>query len=129
MLTTGSNPVFAVRNFMRDFQNSVNYGSWASNYGSGFMKWMRAAYDVWTKSGEYQDYVALGGGWTRIEAGTKKGANDYRSALYKGYNTSSMGNAVKWAGQKVWDTVTLSRLNEVIEQTSRFAEYRYGKHA
>lgn len=129
MLTTGSNPVFAVRNFMRDFQNSVNYGSWASNYGSGFMKWMRAAYDVWTKSGEYQDYVALGGGgWTRIEAGTKKGANDYRSALYKGYNTSSMGNAVKWAGQKVWDTVTLSRLNEVIEQTSRFAEYRYGKH-
>ena len=39
-----------------------------------------------------------------------------------------MGNAVKWAGQKVWDTVTLSRLNEVIEQTSRFAEYRYGKH-
>ena len=129
MLTTGSNPVFAVRNFMRDFQNSVNYGSWASNYGSGFMKWMRAAYDVWTKSGEYQDYVALGGGgWTRIEAGTKKGANAYRSALYKGYNTSSMTNAVKWAGQKVWDTVTLSRLNEVIEQTSRFAEYRYGKH-
>lgn len=129
MLTTGSNPVFAVRNFMRDFQNSVNYGSWASNYGSGFMKWMRAAYDVWTKSGEYQDYVALGGGgWTRIEAGTKKGANAYRSALYKGYNTSSMANAVKWAGQKVWDTVTLSRLNEVIEQTSRFAEYRYGKH-
>ena len=129
MLTTGSNPVFVVRNFMRDFQNSVNYGSWASNYGSGFMKWVRAAHDVWTKSGEYQDYVALGGGgWTRIEAGTKKGANAYRSALYKGYNTSSMANAVKWAGQKVWDTVTLSRLNEVIEQTSRFAEYRYGKH-
>lgn len=129
MLTTGSNPVFVVRNFMRDFQNSVNYGSWASNYGSGFMKWVRAAHDIWTKSGEYQDYVALGGGgWTRIEAGTKKGANAYRSALYKGYNTSSMANAVKWAGQKVWDTVTLSRLNEVIEQTSRFAEYRYGKH-
>lgn len=129
MLTTGSNPVFVVRNFMRDLQNSVNYGSWASNYGSGFMKWLSAAREVWTKSGEYQDYVALGGGgWTRIEAGTKKGANAYRSALYKGYNTSSMANAVKWAGQKVWDTVTLSRLNEVIEQTSRFAEYRYGKH-
>ncbi len=129
MLTTGSNPVFVVRNFMRDLQNSVNYGSWASNYGSGFMKWLSAAREVWTKSGEYQDYVALGGGgWTRIEAGTKKGANAYRSALYKGYNTSSMANAVKWAGQKVWDTVTLSRLNEVIEQTSRFAEYRYGRH-
>lgn len=36
MLTTGSNPVFAVRNFMRDFQNSVNYGSWASNYYNGW---------------------------------------------------------------------------------------------
>lgn len=129
MLTTGSNPVFAVRNFMRDFQNSVNYGSWASNYGTGLAKWLRASYDVWRKSGEYQDYVALGGGgWTRIEAGTKKGASDYRSALYKGYSTSTVGNAAKWAGEKVWNTLTFSRLNEVIEQTSRFAEYKYGQH-
>ena len=129
MLTTGSNPVFAVRNFMRDFQNSVNYGSWASNYGTGLAKWLRASYDVWRKSGEYKDYVALGGGgWTRIEAGTKKGASDYRSALYKGYSTSTVGNAAKWAGEKVWNTLTFSRLNEVIEQTSRFAEYKYGKH-
>lgn len=129
MLTTGSNPVFATRNFMRDFQNSVNYGSWASNYGTGLIKWLRASYDVWRRSGEFQDYVALGGGgWTRIEAGTKKGINAYRSALYAGYNTSSVGNAAKWAGQKIWNTLTFSRLNEVIEQTSRFAEYKYGKH-
>ena len=128
-LTTGSNPVFTVRNFMRDFQNSVNYGSWASNYGTGLARWLRAAYDVWRRNGEYQDYVALGGGgWTRIEAGTKKGAGDYRSALYKGYSTSTVGNAAKWAGKKVWNTLTFSRLNEIIEQTSRFAEYKYGKH-
>ena len=129
MLTTGSNPVFAVRNFMRDFQNSVNYGSWASNYGSGFVKWLRAAYDVWTKDGGYQDYVAMGGGgWTRIETGTKKGTNAYRAALYGGYNTASASNAVRWAGQKLWETVTFSRLNEVIEQTSRYAEYKFGRH-
>ena len=129
MLTTGSNPVFTVRNFMRDFQNSVNYGSWASNYGSGLLKWLRAAYDIWKQIGEYTDYVALGGGgWTRIEAGTKKGANDYRSALYKGYNTSTVGNTVKWAGEKAWNAITFSRLNEIIEQTSRYAEYKYGQH-
>lgn len=28
----------------------------------------------------------------------------------------------------MWNTLTFSRLNEIIEQTSRFAEYKYGKH-
>lgn len=128
-LTTGSNPVFALRNFMRDFQNTVNYGTWATNYATGFAKWLRASYDIWTNGGEYKDYVALGGGgWTRIEAGTKKGAEDYRAALYKGYERSTPGKTAKWVGKKLWNTVTLARLNEVVEQTSRYAEYKYGKH-
>ncbi len=42
MLTTGSNPLFSGRNFMRDFQTSVNYGSWASNYVTGAAKWLGA---------------------------------------------------------------------------------------
>lgn len=128
-LTTGSNPVFALRNFLRDFQNSTNYGSWASNYVTGVGKWLLASYDVWRNHGEYQDYVALGGGgWTRIEAGTKKGNADYKAALFKGYERSTPGRALKWAGKKLWNTVTLARLNEVVEQTSRYAEYKYGKH-
>lgn len=128
-LTTGSNPVFAVRNFMRDFQNSVNYGSWASNYASGAVKWLAAAYDVWRNRGEYQDYVSLGGGgWTRIETGTRKGSAEIKGALYKGYNTRNVGSTIKWAGQKLWNAITLSRLNEIVEQTSRYAEYKYGKH-
>ncbi len=128
-LTTGSNPVFALRNFLRDFQSSTNYGSWASNYITGLGKWLRSAYDVWRGKGEYKDYVALGGGgWTRIEAGTKKGAEDYRAALYKGYDRSTPGRALKWAGKKLWNTVTLARLNEIVEQTSRYAEYKYGQH-
>jgi hypothetical protein len=128
-LTTGSNPIFGARNFLRDFQSSVNYGSWASNYGSGMAKWMKAAYDVWTQKGEYKDYIALGGGgWTQIYAGKQKSADEYRAALYKGYNTSNAGRTVKYAGKKLWETVTLAKLNEVIEQTSRYAEYKYGKH-
>ncbi len=127
-LTTGSNPVFAIRNFLRDFQKSVTYGSWASNYVTGTGKWLRAAWDVWREKGEYGDYKALGGGgWNRIETGSRKGAEAYRGDLFKGYNTSNVGRTAKWAGQKIWNVVTFSRLNEVIEQTSRYAEYRYGK--
>lgn len=127
-LTTGSNPAFALRNFMRDFQKSVTYGSWASNYVTGTGKWLRAAWDVWRKKGEYGDYKALGGGgWNRIESGSRKGAKAYRSDLFKGYNTSNAGRTAKWAGQKIWNAVTFARLNEIVEQTSRYAEYRYGK--
>lgn len=128
-LTTGNNPVFAVRNFIRDFQNSVNYGSWASNYLTGAAKWLRSAYDVWKHDGEYEDYAALGGGgWTRIEPGTTKGAAEYREAMYKGYNTENVGHTAKYAGKKLWNAITLNRLNEIVEQTSRYAEYKYGKH-
>lgn len=126
-LTTGSNPVFAVRNFMRDFQKSVSYGSWASNYATGAAKWLRSAWEVFRESGEYADYKALGGGgWNRIEAGTKKGADAYRGDLFKGYNTSNLGRTAKWAGKKIWNTLTFARLNEVVEQASRYAEYRFG---
>ena len=128
-LTTGSNPIFAARNFMRDFQNSVNYGSWASNYGTGVMKWLAAAYDVWRESDNYKDYVALGGGgWTRIDPSRQATRNELYSGIFEGYETANVGRTLKWAGKKVWNAVTLARLNEIIEQTSRFAEYKYGKH-
>lgn len=127
-LTTGSNPLFSIRNFMRDFQKSVNYGSWATSYADGMAKWLRAAYEVWREGGEYEQYKALGGGgWTRIDANTKKGADEYRGELFRGYNTSNVGRTVKWAGKKVWNAITLSRLNEVVEQASRYAEYRFGQ--
>jgi len=127
-LTTGSNPMFSIRNFARDFQKSVNYGSWASNYTSGAAKWLRAAYDVWRENGEYNDYKALGGGgWTRIDPQSRKGSDEYRGELFRGYNTSNVGRTAKWAGRKLWNAVTLSRLNEIVEQTSRYAEYKFGK--
>ena len=45
-LTTGSNPIFALSNFIRDLRKSVYYGSWASNYLTGAIKWLGAAKDV-----------------------------------------------------------------------------------
>ena len=129
-LTTGSNPIFAARNFMRDFQNSVNYGSWASNYGTGVIKWLRAAYEVWRgESQDVKDYEALGGGgWTRIDPSRVASRNELYSGIFEGYETSNIGKTAKWAGKKVWNAITLARLNEVVEQASRFAEYKYGKH-
>lgn len=128
-LTTGSNPIFAVRNFMRDYQNSVNYGSWASNYAQGAYRWLHSAYNVWRSNGGYEQYAALGGGgWTQIKPQDKKSAEEYRGELFRGYNTSNIRRAGRWAGRKIWNGVTAARLNEIVEQASRFAEYKYGQH-
>lgn len=146
MLTTGSNPLFAMRNAVRDFQNSVNYGSWANNYVSGLAKWAKAFYEVWRGSSDFDAYKALGGGgWTRIQQNNNKSMSEITeemfmpnegktitSKLWNQYKQVSkednIGKTAKWAGQKLWNGITLARLNEIIEQTSRFAEYKYGKH-
>jgi len=129
-LTTGSNPIFAARNFMRDFQNSVNFGSWASNYGTGVYKWLKSAWEVWRGNSEdYKDYTALGGGgWTRIDPSRTATRSELYSGVFADYDRSNIGKTAKWAGKKVWNAITLARLNEVIEQASRFAEYKYGQH-
>ena len=134
-LTTGSNPVFAVRNFLRDFQNSVKYGTWANSYVDGMYKWLKAVWEILTDENAYKDYVALGGGgWTRVETGKAKGAKELRSAVFDNgkwsdnYSTQTLGGKGKWAGKKLWEFATLAQPNEVIEQASRFVEYRYGKH-
>lgn len=134
-LTTGSNPVFAARNFLRDFQNSVNYGTWATSYADGLYKWVKAVLEILTDKDAYKDYVALGGGgWTRVSTGDAKSAKEIRGAVFDNgkwkdnYETQTLGGKGKWAGKKLWEIATLAYPNEVIEQASRFAEYRYGKH-
>lgn len=129
MLTTGSNPVFGLTNAMRDFQNSVNYGSWASNYATGAVKWLGALWDVATKGEASQEYDALGGGgWTAFDTKTRKGAEEIRGEIFKGYNTSNVGRIGKMAGRTIWKIATMEAVNEAIEKTSRLAEYKYGKH-
>lgn len=128
MLTTGSNPLFAARNAVRDYQNSVNYGSWASNYLSGIPKWISALRDVAKNADIYKEYQALGGGgWTRIERNNSKSMSEITSEMF-GDDRSTVGKTAKWLGKKLWNTVTMERLNEIIEQTSRLVEYKYGQH-
>ena len=43
MLTTGSNPLFALKNAVRDFQQGVNHGTWAYTYLDGAAKWIMAS--------------------------------------------------------------------------------------
>ena len=135
-LTTGSNPVFAMRNFLRDFQNSVNYGTWATSYADAITKWIKTFGEVWKgESADYQGHLAQGGGgWTRIETGNAKSAQELRGMVFDNgrwsdnYSTQTLKGKGKWAGKKLWEFATLARLNEVVEQTSRFVEEKYGKH-
>lgn len=135
-LTTGSNPVFAMRNFLRDFQSSVNYGTWATSYADALTKWIKTFGEVWKgDSADYQGHLAQGGGgWTRIETGNTKSAQELRGMVFDNgkwsdnYSTQTLKGKGKWAGKKLWEFATLARLNEVVEQTSRFVEEKYGKH-
>lgn len=119
LLTTGVNPVFNVKNFVRDLQKSVNYGSWAYSYVDGFVKWAKAFAEVWSESERYKDYSAMGGGgWSRLEMLTTKGTKNYRNRLL-GRDRKGFRNKLKNAYLK---------FGETIETTSRFVEYAYGKH-
>lgn len=61
MLTTGKNPLFALANFLRDYQTSVNYGSWAASYADGVPKWIDAFNAVMRDDPDYRQWLALGG--------------------------------------------------------------------
>ena len=129
MLTTGSNPVFGITNAMRDFQNSVNYGSWAKSYIDGAAKWLATLKDVVLNTEISKEYDAMGGGgWTRYETRTRKGAERTKSEVFKGYNRKNIGQIGKTAGRALWRVATMEDLNGAIEKTSRLAEYKYGKH-
>ena len=123
--------LFAVRNAARDYARSVNYGSWASNYLTALPKWVYSFFQAYKKnhSTDYQQYLAEGGGgWTRLDVRGKKSANEVKGELFEGYNTKNVGSTAKFAGKKLWQYITFGRLNEAVEQASRYAEYRFGKH-
>lgn len=147
-LTTGANSVFGLRNFARDFQNGVNYGTWAKSYLDGAAKWLMTAYRIASGDEAVKGYDALGGNDGRIDT-TKKGIKDLRHTLYtteklfhtsdgkwtplnmeyfKNYDTSTLAGTAKWAGKKLWEYATLQSANEFIEKTTRVAEYLYGRH-
>lgn len=132
-LTTGINPMFSVKNAIRDMQHSINWGSWASNYGSGIAKWMENfAYtaDNYIKEQRglktdeaYAQYRALGGGESE-----RYNTRDYKSV--KGLRKELLGQnptAFETAKSIVWKAMTWEDLNNIIEMNSRLIEYRFGK--
>lgn len=122
-LATSFNVIFSGKNVMRDVQQSVKSGSWANNYLSGFIKWCGILSEVRKENGEFKDYKAMGGGgFNYIYAGTQKSADGYRRLLFKGYGK---GKAVI---DKIGKAITFERFAEILEQTSRYAEYKYGKY-
>lgn len=122
-------PTFAASNPIKDIQSSVNYGSWAATYGDGIAKWIKAFREVWKETDRYKEYLAQGGGgWNAVSTGTRASTDEYRAKLFKDYWKRDTKSKIGHIGEKAIEILTLDRLNEVIENASRYAEYRFGKH-
>lgn len=124
-LTTSSNPFFALKNAARDFQVSVNTGTWAVTYVDGAVKWARAFHEALHKSKEFTEWRNMGGGeHTRLSSETGAKARQLVDTLFKSQRRVTPSK-IKDA---LIQTMTLEKFNNLIENTSRYAEYRFGRH-
>ena len=127
-LTTGSNPLFAIKNLSRDFQASVNTGTWAVTYIDGAIKEIRSLYEVLRKSDTFEEWRAMGGGdHNRYNAESRSDTRDLRNALLGVERGGEIRNHTP-AGERITNLLTWEKLNNAIENASRFAEYRFGRH-
>ena len=135
-LTTGSNPIFALKNAQRDFQASVNTGTWALTYADGMAKWIWALTEVFANSESYQQWKSMGGGkHSRFQSAMIDAADAGRlarqvsNALLRGRRTITGQFKVNdTALERISQVITLEKLNTAIEDASRFAEWRFGRH-
>lgn len=133
-LTTSNNPLFAIKNAVRDFQASVNTGTHSLTYADGMVRWVRSMYELVTDTGLAPEYRAMGGGdTTRINTelnGRNEGAvsQDLVKELFNGKETKHGVKARKSALEALTTTVSAEDLNNLIEKTSRYVEYRFGKY-
>lgn len=124
-LTTSSNPFFALKNAARDFQVSVNTGTWAVTYADGAVKWARAFHEALHKSSTFVEWRNMGGGeHTRLSSETGAKARQLVDTLFKSQRRVTPSK-IKDA---LIQTMTLEKFNNLIENTSRYAEYRFGRH-
>lgn len=135
MLTTSRNPLFALKNFERDFQASVNTGTYALTYADGMAKWLKAFQEVLTDGGRVPEWIAMGGGeHTRLNTEVNsKNANAVTKELAKellnGKRTKRGEFKLRTSAlEKISNLMTLEQLNEAVENASRYVEYRFGKH-
>lgn len=137
-LTTTDNPIFAIRNAIRDYQTSVNYGSWAGSYIDGIGKWLSALGEclryTYSKSwnelfhndnegkadGQLRDFLFYGGeGFMRKSMTHNNKENIYGEVMGESWGRRALSST--------WDLLTFGTLNDAVEMASRYVEYKYGK--
>lgn len=134
-LTTGSNPLFALKNLQRDIQASVNTGTHSLTYADGMYHWLRAFHEVLTGSDTYREWQAMGGGeHTRFSTelnGREAGAvvRELGRDLMRGrVNRRGDFKTRNTALENISNVLTWEQLNNAVENASRYVEYRFGRH-
>ena len=132
-LTTGSNPLFAIKNMQRDIQSSVNTGTHSLTYAGGVVRMIGALHDIATGDQTYRDWQAMGGGeHTRFstELGDNAGRTTRKlaSQLMRGRDTRRGFKNRPTAGSRIMNVLTWEQLNNAVENASRYMEYKYGRH-
>lgn len=124
-LTTSANPVFGGRNVLRDVPKAVTYGSFAATELDALPKWASNLWNVAVgKDGNVSEYENLGGGgWSIVDASTAKGRVELRNKIVQGYRGETFKESAGLFGKKLFDTITLSKFNEILEQTTRQTEF------
>ena len=127
-LTTGQNVFFGINNALRDIGNAVNYGSFAYTYLDGIPKVIASAVNIVRNAPEYRDWIAQGGGgWSPLVAGSATSAKEYRNKLFN-RRAKKSGETVERKGLWKGTIDATTFLNQLSEEATRFAEYKYGKH-
>lgn len=129
-LTTSLNIAFGGRNALRDFPKATTYGSFATTELDALPKWLANLANVAVRKDQnYEEYENLGGGgWSVTDAATSKGRVELRSAILKGYRGETLGEKAGWLSRKMFRTITMSQMNEILEQTTRQAEFNSAKN-
>lgn len=134
-MTTGSNPLFALKNMQRDIQASVNTGTHSLTYADGMVRWVRAFGEVLAGSETFRDWQAMGGGEhtrynTELNAGESgRTVRELGQGLMRGRVTRrGTFKTQKTALDRISNVMTWEGLNNAIENASRYVEYRFGRH-
>lgn len=132
-LITQKNPIFAIRNFIKDIPTAYVYGS-ESNPFIFAKDLLKAQRDILTNSENYQRYRAIGGGMSGFFKGdaeaaakqlNKQGARDrFVQNLSSRIGGSKLGNAtVKTVDTVLHPLRSVEIINNMIETAPRLAEF------
>lgn len=127
-LTTSDNPMYGLmRNPSKDISESIKWGSWATSYLDGIPKWIIAMTDVARGTDAYKQYLATGaGGLSAFRGNNLSSTNKFLNTLFPGRKAKTKAGRLVSALDTAMDVVSIGKFAEWIEQTSRYAEAKYG---